>query len=134
MRRAREGEGDRARAGAGAGGRGRVLLLFALDGKPLSKHAIPVEQCALGGRGRAAPVGHCGIKLLKRFRDNLSFRSVFLSGTDDSPQSVSNYFSVAVASFLPTSILGPVGGAARRGAGADDAVTIVNMAINVAIC
>ena len=37
------------RPGAGRGRRGRVLLLlFALDGKPLSKHAIPVEQCALG--------------------------------------------------------------------------------------
>ena len=92
-------------------------------------------------------LGHCGIKLLRRSRDNVSTQSVCMSvrgpslppsgiivscSTRDSQvataQRGSNYFSFS--SFRPPT-LRPAGPGA---AGADKAVTIVNMAINVAIC
>ena len=52
LRRRREGEEA---TGSAAG----PPLLFALDGKPLSKHAIPVEQCALGRRRSLTAESSC---------------------------------------------------------------------------
>ena len=61
------------------GGRGRArALLFVLDGEPClnREHAIPAEQCAVGGSvGRSVTA----IKLLRRSRDNVSTQSVCMS-------------------------------------------------------